>query len=752
MSETKPLYIAFVWHHHQPYYKDLTTGEYILPWVRMHGIKDYYDMAAILKGYPNVRQTFNFAPVLIEQINDYVRFAHFASAKADRLCLTVTGKAKDRFIELTLKEPSELTQDERVLILYNFFTANRDNMIMPHPRYAELLKKRGHSTMREDLLKVAERFSERDFNDLQAWFNLAWFDPTFQTGDEEIRRLIQKGRGYTQDDKKLIITKQIEIMSRILPVYKELQERGQIEIALSPYYHPILPLICDTDSAKMAMPNVSFPKNWFAHPEDAYWHVYEGVKFYEETFGKKPRGMWPSEGAVSEEIIPIVARAGIQWIASDEMVLAKSKGIELKRDPNGYLNEPEILYQPYRVEHDGYSLNMVFRDHFLSDLIGFHYSSWHPQDAVSDFLHRLHRIREMVDALEGDHLVSIILDGENAWEYYPNDGADFLHLLYQNLNDDHTIRTVTVGEYLEHHSEGILQQLPNLFAGSWINHDFGVWIGSAEDNLAWDYLSQARKALAQANVNALDSEKIHEAWRGIYICEGSDWWWWYGDDRSSANDADFDTMFRNNLSSVYELIDEEIPVHLYTPICKEIIAGLSLAPRGLISPDIDGLDSNYYEWLLAGHYDASRGGGTMHRAENIIRRLYYGFDLKTLYLRLDTNLSMKSDDIVNLELEIIILKPHLTKIIVPFNGDAAIILVADKDDHWREVKKIPDIAINKIVELAVSFRDLKVNENDNLEFMTRLKEKGLELEKCPVRGTISVSVPPEDYEKTVWLL
>jgi len=644
MPDTKPLYIAFVWHHHQPYYKDLTTGEYILPWVRMHSIKDYYDMAAILRGYPNVRQTFNLVPILIEQINDYVR----PSGRRE------TGKAKDRFVELTLKEPSELTQDEQALILYNFFIANQDNMIMPHPRYAELLKKRGHSTMREDLLKVAEQFSGQDFNDLQVWFNLAWFDPMFQTEDEAIRRLIQKGRGYTQDDKELIIAKQIEIMSRILPVYKELQERGQIEITLSPYYHPILPLIYDTDSARIAIPNVSLPKNRFAHPEDAYWHVYEGVKLYEEAFGTKPRGMWPSEGAVSEEIIPIIAKAEIQWIASDEFVLAKSLGIELKRDSNGYLNEPEILYQPYRVEHNGYSLNMVFRDHFLSDLIGFRYSSWNPQDAVSDFLSRLHRIREMVNPLEGDHLVSIILDGENAWEYYPNDGTDFLHLLYQNLNNDPTIQTVTVGEYLEDCSlrilptpgpsqEGSLQQLPRLFAGSWINNDFGVWIGSEEDNLAWDYLSQARDALVQADVSKLDSEQIHEAWRRIYICEGSDWWWWYGDDRTSPNDADFDTMFRNNLSSVYELINEEIPAHLYTPICQETIAGLILAPRGLISPDIDGFDSNYYEWLLAGYYDASRCGGTMHRAENIIRRIYYGFDLKTLYLRLDTNLSAKCD-------------------------------------------------------------------------------------------------------------
>ena len=765
MSKTKPLYIAFIWHHHQPYYKDLMTGEYILPWVRMHGIKDYYDMAAILKKYPNVRQTFNFAPVLIEQINDYI-----------------AGKAKCRFIELTLKKPSELTRDEQVFILYNFFLSNQDNMIMPHPRYAELLKKRGYSTMRADLLRVAERFSEQDFNDLQAWFNLAWFDPIFQTEEKEIRELIQKNKGYTQDDKKLIIKKQIEIMSRVLPVYKELQEQEQIEITLSPYYHPILPLICDTDSAKIAMPDISLPKNRFAHPEDAYWHVYEGKKLYEETFGTKPRGMWPSEGAVSEEVIPIIAGAGIQWIASDERVLAKSLGIELNRDSNGHLNEPGILYQPYRVEHGGYSLNIVFRDHFLSDLIGFRYSSWNAQDAVCDFLHRLHRIREMVNSFpsikgarglssEGDHLVSIILDGENAWEYYPNNGMDFRHLLFKRLNDDPDIQTVTIGKYLDAHSnppsplllkeKGRLQRLPKLFAGSWINHNFGVWIGSEEDNLAWDYLNKARGALVQANINKLDSARIHEAWRGIYICEGSDWWWWYGGDRSSPNDADFDVMFRNNLSSVYELIDEEIPVHLYTPISKETATGLSLAPRGLISPDIDGFDSNYYEWLLAGYYDANKSGGTMHRSENIIKRIYYGFDLKTIYLRLDTNLAMKGSDVANLELEIIIFKPHLTKIIVPFTGDAAIIWAADKDGHLREVKKFPDVAINKIVELAVSFSDLKVNPNDNLEFMTRLKEKVpdsrdgfayLELEKCPARGTISFSVPPEDYETIFWPL
>ena len=304
-----PLNIAFVWHMHQPFYKDLVTGAYVLPWVRLHAIKDYYDMAAILDDFSDIKQTFNLVPSLLEQMEEYV-----------------SGEAMDRHLAVTLKQPKDLSQEEKVFILQNFFMANWDTMVHPYKRYNDLLLKRGRFVTLDDIKSVAKRFIDQEFLDLQVWFNLTWFGHLYRTKDPVIRSLFEKGKNFTEEDKSSLIGKQKELMALIIPKYRELQQKKQIEITVTPYYHPILPLLIDTNSAKVALPSIQLPQNRFRHPEDAAYQVNEAVNYMKNHFGEAPLGMWPSEGSVSEEILPIVCGGGIKWIATDEEVLSMSLG------------------------------------------------------------------------------------------------------------------------------------------------------------------------------------------------------------------------------------------------------------------------------------------------------------------------------------------------------------------------------------------------------------------------------------------
>lgn len=542
----KPLYLAFLWHMHQPYYKDNLSGKCILPWVRLHGIKDYYDMAAILEEYPQIHQTFNFSPSLLEQIEHYL-----------------DGQTEDEHLKASLKPASKLTIHEKKFILEYFFMAHWDNMIKVHPRYAELLERRGEDAGKRE--KALKEFSDQDFRDLQVWFNLAWFDPFFKTRDETIKKLVEKDRNFTEADKRAVLEKQMEVMAQILPIYRRLQEAGQIEVSVTPYYHPILPLLCDTDTALRAMPEAPMPRNRFIHPEDAEAQIEMAVSYYQKHFGRPPGGMWPSEGSVSEALVPMMAKRRIRWIATDEAILANT----LKSSPGFHDFSFEVKFRPYRIQIGEHQIDCIFRDHTLSDLIGFQYWQWETEEAVADLMGRLHVIRKIVNNAPGDHLVAIIMDGENAWEFYKNDGWDFLGLLYEKLSADPGIKTVTASEYLKDHPPA--ETLPRLFPGSWINNNFKIWIGHEEDNTAWDYLYAARQALVEFEQNSkgqADQKAIEQAWQEIYIAEGSDWCWWYGEEHGSYNDMEFDQLFRTHLMNVYRLIGWEVPAYLAEPIIK----------------------------------------------------------------------------------------------------------------------------------------------------------------------------------------
>ncbi len=728
-----PLYISFVWHMHQPYYKDDITGSYILPWVRMHGIKDYYDMPALLSDFPDIHQTFNLVPSLLRQITDYV-----------------DNNATDKFLALTLKSASELNPEDKLFILKNSFMANWDTMIKPYPGYWQLLDRRGYSVSSNDLENATRYFTNQDYLDLQVWFNLTWFDPLFKQKDPFLQGLIRKGQGYSEQEKSLLIKKQREIMALIIPEYRRLAENGRIELTTTPFYHPILPLLFDTDLAKVAVPDIHLPAERFAHPEDAQIQTQRAIAYHERLFGLRPSGMWPSEGSVAEEIVPLLADAGIKWIGSDEGVLARSLGIHIERDFAGVMKNPGVLYKPYIVGKGDKRLSIVFRDHTLSDLIGFVYSKWDYKNAVNDLVERLHRVRRSMS--NGPHLVSIILDGENAWEYYQNDGRDFFLYLYERLSGERGLRCVTVQEYLgEHPAE---EPIERLYAGSWINANYRVWIGHEEDNRAWDLLSQTRQALTEFASRNGDQDKLTQAWEEIYIAEGSDWCWWYGDDHYSENDEEFDLLFRTHLMNVYRIIDLDVPDELQISILREDRQALpTVELTAFISPIIDGQVTNYFEWLPAGFYDVSQGGGAMHRGVSIITHIYYGFDLKNMFFRLDPSGSLKDEKVADLAFFINFLHPKGIDVeirISPPEHRVSAVLSRGENGIRQQMAVINTVAANDIIELAVPFDLLGVKANDEIQIFVTVERAGSEVEKWPYRGYIQFKVPTDDFEAMMW--
>jgi len=515
------LNLAFIYHMHQPYYKNLITNESEFPWVRLHGTKDYLDMVRMLENFPAIHQTFNLVPGLIEQIEDYIN-----------------GNVKDKFLEYSYKPAADLTEAEKNFILDSFFMINKDKVIACLPRYYELF-----------LHKQAKRhFSTQDFLDLQVWFNLAWIDPYFRQELPELRKIVSKSRFYSEKDKRVVLDAQIKILKDILPAYRSFMKNNQVEVIVSPFYHPILPLLQNSRIAQEANPRVVLPLANFAYPQDALSQIKSAVKFYQEKFGIAPRGMWPSEQAVCEDLAPLFIRSGIKWIVADEGILFKS----LKKKKRG----TRLLYQPHVLKRKAGRLNIVFRDRNLSDLISFVYPSWKAEDAVNDFMTHLKNIHS---AFRGeDILVTVALDGENAWEYFANDGHDFLELLYERISAAEYIKAVTVNEYLE--ANPPQKEIIRLAAGSWIYSEFSKWSNNPYKNKGWDYLSAARRELEDLLEQGRPITDL--AWKQMYILEGSDWFWWLGEDYPGY----FDRLFRMHLSNFYVLIGREIPEYLKRPV------------------------------------------------------------------------------------------------------------------------------------------------------------------------------------------
>lgn len=725
---------------HQPSYKDPITERYILPWVRMNGIKGYFDMVSILEDFPNIRQTFNLVPSLLVQLKEYAE-----------------GKASDIFLDYTLKPAGELSPNEKGFILTKFFMANRDTMIRPYERYWGLLRKRGLPPPKDDELNyLINIFSTQEYLDLQVWFNLTWFGYRAIKKKEGLKELIKKGKLFTEEEKRYVISMQMEIIKEIIPLYKWFEEKGQIELTTSPFYHPILPLLCDSDCAKRSMPEAILPER-FHHSEDADVQINRAIELHKEIFGKKPAGLWPSEGSVSPELIPILKRYGIKWIATDEEILMNSL-------PGS--SREKILYQPYTVRKGESEINIIFRDKRISDLIGFTYWKKSPEEALTDFINRLNGIHKGLSSIKKVPLVSIILDGENPWENYPKGGELFLTLLYQRLSEDKQYKTVTISEHIETFPpERVIE---NLYSGSWIDHNFKIWIGDDEDNKGWNYLKWARDFLSEyiKKNKGISEDKIRSAWKNIYIAEGSDWFWWYGNEFSSENDVDFDYLFRSHLKEVYNIMNVDLPIYLNIPIIASEEAHTYSKPTGFISPQIDGINTNYFEWLGAGYYEVKIVGTSMYdgrgKGRGYISSIYYGFDLKNIFIRLDPSERREEIDIKGVEVIFHILNKNLNKnkkeykIVFSYlfrEDEKRVFILYKRDDNsteYRKIKEFNTIEINNIIEFSIPFNELELKKGEEMSFGIELKRGGQEIDRYPRHDYISFTVPDEEFEGTMW--
>lgn len=718
MSANK-LNVAFLWHMHQPFYLDPQTDTFKMPWVRLHCVKDYLDMLLIAEKYEKVKVGFNFTPSLLQQIQMYL-----------------DGK-KEFHLELTLKSPSDLTTYEKVIILKDFFMANWENMIKPFPRYYELLIKRGNPQSNEEFSVVQRFFNKQDLLDLQLLFNLAWVDPLFRKTDPLLQELVKKGRNFTEEDKKLLIEKHFEIIKKVISAYSKAYNENKIEISLSPFYHPILPLLIDTNVATKSEPSTNLPNRRFQYPLDAYEQINSAINFGQDIFGKRSSGMWPSEGSVSNEALELIARAGLKWAATDEQILAKTL--------NSHHLPGDSLYRAYIYDTTHGALNLFFRDRKLSDNIGFVYSRMTAEDASSHFVNTLHDIRRHLDEQHSrsDYIVPIILDGENAWEYYPEDGYNFLTKLYEKLESDPLIEVVTFSEYLNRHKD--LPHLQNIHPGSWINANFKIWIGHDEDNTAWDFLSEAREIFEKNKENLPESDKA-AILKSLYIAEGSDWCWWYGDEHSTEFSFEFDELFRNYIKDIYKKMKIEYPPQLDTPIVKkekDILPEKEL--MNFITPKIDGKVSSYFEWLGAASFDLRKFGFAMHRTHVYFEMLYLGFDLENVYFRFDP-------------------EPDFTSQVNYFplvftmncNNDYYIEGAIDINSVQSFYLKTPqglfpiEAAFYKTLELKIPLNLLNLKEGDVLSFFTFIQLKNSESIRFPIRGTVKYTIPNRNFEEYLW--
>jgi alpha-amylase/alpha-mannosidase (GH57 family) len=718
--------VAFLWHMHQPPYRDPGTGHPILPWVRLHALKDYLGMLRLLEETPEVHATFNLVPSLLDQIEACAR-----------------GEAKDGHQELSMKPAAELDEGERAAALRVLCLAH-PNLIAAIPRFAEIVERRGPRTDEASLREAAGRFSVDDLRDLQVVAKLAWFDRGWQASDPVVKELLSKGRSFDEQDKSRLAERESALLQQVIPAYRAAAERGQVELATSPYYHPILPLLCDTRAHHEAHPGAPLPRR-YCHPEDAAEQIQRALDRHESLFGRRPAGVWPSEGSVSEAVVLELARAGVRWTASDESVLERSVERPLHRDSRGTAYPLELVYRPWVRRTAAGDIRLLFRDRALSDLIGFSYAGVDPARAAADLLDRFRRVGERWRhaGIEGDPLVGVILDGENAWESFRDGGRTFLGEVYKGIQSDPGLLGVTISEGL---AASVPREIPRVFAGSWINADFSVWIGHADDRRAWDLLGDTRDALTgaeqdvQRNVRPDALESAREWFRSACA---SDWCWWYGDDRSSENDLEFDRLFRRYLQAVYAALDQPAPPALDDTLITTRHVGVRQSrPTGAVHPVLDGEVTAPEEWVAAGVH-RTPVTGAMHHASQRLRALRFGVGGERLNVLVEGAIPM-SDllAVADVALSFPGPQPLRYRFRRADSGAVAILRETRSAMGWVPSPTAAAAAAGSVLEVGVPLAELQRGPGGALEFRALVLQDGTEVERHPEAQPIAV-VPEE---------
>lgn len=703
---------------HQPFYRDPYTGKFALPWTRLHALKDYYGMLRVLKDYPDFKATYNLVPSLLVQLESYV-----------------AGET-DIFQDMFLKDAESLKRGEIHFIVRHFFSCNYHHHILPYPRFRRLYEKKNRYLKQHPHAQTFpwERvFDTDELRDLQVWFQLTHFDEEYKAGDVRIKRLIAKGGHFGEADKAVVSEVEKELLAKIIPEYCKFFESGQIEISTTPFYHPILPLLIDPQEGRVTnpgLPEYDLDFNW---REDAVFQLKLALEYMEKTFGKKPVGIWPSEGSLSTEVLSILDDLGIQWTATDEANLSKSLGVGFDRGSDFMVKNPETLYRPYSLQ--GNRVKVFFRDRHLSDLIGFHYRKMTDHDAARDLVRRL----KNNPVSDGETIVvPVILDGENAWEYYHNSGRSFLGEFFRMVSEDDTLEAVTMSEACGPDSDVRTGKLTRFASGSWINGNFDIWIGDEEDRKGWRLLQKAKEAADKEK--GLPPEKQWEIRQYLSIAQGSDWFWWFGKENFTPDLDIFDDLFRKNLRRVYEIMGKEPPIEFFVPVADSRTtrrSGVSvIMPVRQIKPHLDGEVSSYFEWIYAGRADVENTGGAMNIANPLVRRVYFGFDANHFYLRIDTRKKAAVVMEKAYTLDMVIKKSNRRKRLTlyppipPISPTATVIRTE----------------VGKIIEVAVPLKVLNLKKNDSLQFQLEWRVDGNLFQVVPSHEYFKFSLPsPKDY-------
>jgi len=545
------LKVVLCWHMHQPQYKDSASGQYLLPWTYLHATKDYIDMADIIENQPNAKAVVNFAPILLEQIDDYANqltgFIEHGHAIHDPLLAALASPALPNH------------DQQKVDLIRQCVRANEKHLVIPNEKYRRLVDIAKQIDAEPEMLHY---ISEQYLVDILVWYHLVWIAETAHRNEPLIAELVSKAQDYSLHDRQALLKVIAKLVNSVIPRYRALAEKGQLELSMNPYAHPIIPLLIDLNSTYDAMPDSDMPgaRQYPNGEERARWHLEHGLKVFEKYFGFKPKGCWPSEGAVSTDTIRLLADYNFQWAATGEAVLRNSMHKSNRIDEIDHANG---LHKPYKVADS--SVACFFRDDGLSDLIGFTYSDWHADDAVGNFINHIENIAQSCDD-PSQHIVSIIMDGENAWEHYPNNGYYFLNALYEKLSSHEAIELTTFSESLASDLPSI--HIDALTAGSWVYGTFSTWIGDKDKNRGWDMLIEAKRAydVVMASKHLSDDDR-EAASQQLALCEGSDWFWWFGDYNPAEAVSDFEHLFRLHLAHLYAILGVEPPEtlsHVFT--------------------------------------------------------------------------------------------------------------------------------------------------------------------------------------------
>jgi alpha-amylase/alpha-mannosidase (GH57 family) len=562
-----------------------------------------------------------------------------------------------------------------------------------------------------------------------------------------VSRLATKGRDFSERDKDELRAKEIELIGLVLPAYREAARSGQIELSTTPFYHPILPLVCDSDIARVANPSTPLPRRAYRRPEDAREQLKRAREYHERVFGMKPAGLWPSEGSVSDQALAIAAEEGFRWFGTDEGVLGRTLNVGFFRDATGIPANAQRLYKPWRVQTAAGGITGLFRDHHLSDLIGFVYSRMDSQAAAKD-LHE--RLRYLGERVESSHplTISIFLDGENAWEYYPGNGREFLREFYGRIASDQDFRALTATEAIA--EAGEVGGLAGIFPASWINANFDVWIGSGEDVAAWELLWDAREIYGkevesrkEGRADSAATAGLSEAYESLLAAEGSDWCWWFGPEHSTANDAEFDALFRKHLSGVYLALGRVPPEELAKPIKRKPEHALQLAPTGFLNVKVDGRDSSYFEWLGAGLYSPERRGGSMHGRVFYLHELRYGFEEERFCVRVDLFPEVLAE-LEDPEFRITIGGAEEVAVVVRLErGRLKEFAVESKKVCLLNPSEVAEAGFERILEVAIRREALDISGQTSLRLGVALWHGGLPVDVLPASGYLEVSLGEE---------